>query len=100
MRIKVFGFFNFLALALGNSFYIGFFSLPAPMTKINPDNITNVVVTGKSGAGKQPRIDVLLEEFKLEQLSTGDIFRNYLGKFNDYGYKKDLDEFFDDAKLI
>jgi len=68
------------------------------MTKINPDSITNVVVTGKSGAGKQPRIDVLLEEFKLEQLSTGDIFRNYLGKFNDYGYEKDLDEFFDKEK--
>ena len=68
------------------------------MAKINPDNITNVVVTGKSGAGKQPRIDVLLEEFNLEQLSTGDIFRNYLGKFNEYAYEKELDEFFDKEK--
>jgi len=65
------------------------------MSKINPDDIKNVVVVGKSGAGKQPRIDVLVEEFNLEQLSTGDIFRSYLKKFNDYAYKKDLKEFFD-----
>ena len=39
----------------------------------------NVLVMGKSGAGKQPRIDVLVREFGLEQLSTGDIFRHYLG---------------------
>ena len=39
----------------------------------------NIVVMGKSGAGKQPRIDVLVKEFGLKQLSTGDIFRHYLG---------------------
>ncbi|UCC92926.1 MAG: nucleoside monophosphate kinase [Thermoplasmata archaeon] len=39
----------------------------------------NILVMGKSGAGKQPRIDVLVQEFGLEQLSTGDIFRHYLG---------------------
>jgi adenylate kinase family enzyme len=41
--------------------------------------LRNIVVTGKSGAGKQPRIDVLCEAFGLEQLSTGNIFRAYLG---------------------
>jgi len=59
------------------------------------DNISNVMVTGKSGAGKQPRIDVLIDEFNLDQLSTGDIFRHYLGTFNKYGYKEDLSIFFD-----
>jgi adenylate kinase len=39
----------------------------------------NILVMGKSGAGKQPRIDVLVAEFGLAQLSTGDIFRHYLG---------------------
>jgi adenylate kinase len=39
----------------------------------------NILVMGKSGAGKQPRIDVLVAEFGLRQLSTGDIFRHYLG---------------------
>jgi len=68
------------------------------MSKINLNNITNIVVTGKSGAGKQPRIDALLEEFKLEQLSTGDIFRNYLGKFNKFCFNGSLDEFFDKEK--
>jgi len=56
---------------------------------------TNIVVSGKSGAGKQPRIDVLVEEYGLEQLSTGDIFRNYLGKFNEYGCDGDLEIFWD-----
>ncbi|NMB76456.1 MAG: hypothetical protein GYA21_15165 [Myxococcales bacterium] len=42
-------------------------------------DIQNIVVAGKSGAGKQPRIDVLLSEYKLTQLSTGNIFRQYLG---------------------
>jgi len=68
------------------------------MSKINPDDITNIIVTGKSGAGKQPRIDVLLEEFNLEQLSTGDIFRNYLGKFNQYGYIESLESFYNGEK--
>jgi adenylate kinase family enzyme len=41
----------------------------------------NLVVAGKSGAGKQPRIDVLLGRYGMEQLSTGNIFRDYLGAF-------------------
>jgi adenylate kinase len=48
------------------------------MTPDGPD-YQNILVMGKSGAGKQPRIDVLVAEFGLEQLSTGDIFRHYLG---------------------
>ena len=68
------------------------------MSKVNVDNITNIVVSGKSGAGKQPRIDVLVEEFGLEQLSTGDIFRSYLGKFNEYKYTDSLETFWDEDK--
>lgn len=63
-----------------------------------PEDVTNVIVTGKSGAGKQPRIDVLVEEFNLEQLSTGDIFRSYLGKFDEFGYEGELDGFWDDEE--
>lgn len=44
-------------------------------------SVGNIVVAGKSGAGKQPRIDVLVEEYGLTQLSTGNIFREYLGAF-------------------
>jgi adenylate kinase family enzyme len=43
--------------------------------------VENIVVAGKSGAGKQPRIDVLVETYNLRQLSTGNIFREYLGAF-------------------
>ena len=68
------------------------------MTPIDLDNVQNVIVTGKSGAGKQPRIDVLAEEFDLEQLSTGDIFRHYLGIFDNYEYDGDLSQFWDEEK--
>jgi adenylate kinase len=62
------------------------------------NKITNIVVTGKSGAGKQPRIDVLKDEFNLEQLSTGDIYRKLLKKFNEYGYTEKLDFSWDKEK--
>ena len=48
-------------------------------------DVENILVMGKSGAGKQPRIDVLIEEFGLKQLSTGDIFRSYLSAFDEIG---------------
>ncbi len=59
------------------------------------EDVQNVLVMGKSGAGKQSRIDVLLEEFGLEQLSTGEIFRYYMGIFNECGFKGDLAQFWD-----
>jgi len=61
-----------------------------------PDEVDNVIVTGKSGAGKQPRIDVLVEEYDLEQLSTGNIFRSYLGSFGEYGYDGDISQFWNE----
>ncbi len=61
-----------------------------------PDSLTNVIVTGKSGAGKQPRIDVLVEEYDLEQLSTGNMFRSYLGAFDAHSYDGSLEQFWDD----
>lgn len=68
------------------------------MYKNIPDEVTNVIVTGKSGAGKQPRIDVLRKEYDLEQLSTGDIFRSYLGSFDEFGYEGDLVEFWNEEQ--
>jgi adenylate kinase family enzyme len=60
--------------------------------------LNNVVVTGKSGAGKQPRIDVLVEGFGLTQLSTGNIFREYLGAFKKLGFDGTPEDFWrDDA---
>ncbi|MDF7826245.1 nucleoside monophosphate kinase [Pontiellaceae bacterium B12227] len=57
----------------------------------------NIIVMGKSGAGKQPRVDVLIRRFGLKQLSTGDIFRTYLGLFNELGDESDLNSFYDSA---
>jgi adenylate kinase family enzyme len=61
------------------------------------EQFENIIVMGKSGAGKQPRIDVLAEAFGLQQLSTGDIFRKYLGLFNELGDENELSRFYDSA---
>jgi adenylate kinase family enzyme len=58
--------------------------------------IENLVVAGKSGAGKQPRIDVLLAEFGLKQLSTGSIFREYLGAYGKVREDAKVDGLFGD----
>ncbi len=62
--------------------------------------LSNVVVTGKSGAGKQPRIDVLVEAFGLTQLSTGNIFREYLGAWKKLGYEGTPEDFWADGEFI
>ena len=63
---------------------------------VKRDDIHNIIVTGKSGAGKQPRIDVLINEFGLTQLSTGNIFREYVGAFDGSGFRGDLEVYYDD----
>jgi adenylate kinase len=62
--------------------------------------LSNVVVTGKSGAGKQPRIDVLVEAFGLTQLSTGNIFREYLGAWKKLTYAGTPDDFWCDGAFL
>ena len=55
---------------------------------------------GKSGAGKQPRIDVLTSAFGLKQLSTGSIFRGHLQLFGDLNYEGDLSRFYDPSSGV
>ncbi len=62
--------------------------------RLKKGDIDNILVMGKSGAGKQPRIDVLIAEFGLEQLSTGDIFRSYLKAFDEIGYEGNILDFY------
>ena len=62
--------------------------------RLKKGDIDNILVMGKSGAGKQPRIDVLIAEFGLEQLSTGDIFRSYLKAFDEIGFDGNILDFF------
>ena len=64
---------------------------------LRKSHVDNILVMGKSGAGKQPRIDVLSKEFALEQLSTGDIFRSYLKSFDKIGYPGNIDDFYDNS---
>ncbi|MEA3558123.1 MAG: nucleoside monophosphate kinase [Candidatus Thermoplasmatota archaeon] len=65
---------------------------------VSRNDIQNIIVAGKSGAGKQPRIDVLVNEFGLTQLSTGNIFREYVGIFDRSGFEGDLERFYDAEK--
>ncbi len=64
------------------------------------EKIRNVVVTGKSGAGKQPRIDVLVAEYGLTQLSTGNIFREYLTAFKSVGFGGKPSDFHQGAGFV
>jgi adenylate kinase len=59
--------------------------------------VQNIVVAGKSGAGKQPRIDVLVEDYSLTQLSTGNIFREFLGTFGKIRSSVDVTGLFGDS---
>jgi adenylate kinase family enzyme len=61
--------------------------------------VQNIVVAGKSGAGKQPRIDVLLEAFGLKQLSTGNIFREFLGAFGKVKGRANVDGLWQDGRF-
>ena len=54
-------------------------------------NINNIIITGKSGAGKQPRIDVIADELGLTQLSTGSIFREFIKAYKDGKKTKEAD---------
>ena len=62
------------------------------------EDVELIIVTGKSGAGKQPRIDVLTGEFGLDQLSTGNIFREYLGILKKTRLEIALSSFWDESK--
>ncbi len=65
---------------------------------VNAGDVQNIIVAGKSGAGKQPRIDVLVKELGLVQLSTGNIFREFVTAFDSSGYDGDLGAFYDGKK--
>jgi adenylate kinase len=64
----------------------------------SPSKFENILVMGKSGAGKQPRIDIFTAEFGMEQLSTGNIFRSFMKTFSNSGYEGDINQFFDTQK--
>ncbi|KAH3758349.1 adenylate kinase, mitochondrial [Pelomyxa schiedti] len=70
---------------------------PLRRSMVNPGRVDNFLVMGKSGAGKQPRIDALRRIFGLTQLSTGTLFRTFLGAASKVGYKGDISAFYDES---
>eukprot|EP00771_Trimastix_marina_P003941 gnl/Trimastix_PCT/659.p2 GENE.gnl/Trimastix_PCT/659~~gnl/Trimastix_PCT/659.p2 ORF type:complete len:290 (+),score=99.96 gnl/Trimastix_PCT/659:43-870(+) len=59
------------------------------------EDIKLVCVMGKSGVGKQPRIDVLKDIFGFSQLSTGDLFRERMRLYKDLQFQGESSEFWD-----
>ena len=61
---------------------------------VAPSTFDNILVMGKSGAGKQPRVDVFESDFGLKQLSTGHIFRSFMKIVNKTVYEGDINQFY------
>ncbi len=61
---------------------------------VSPSTFDNILVMGKSGAGKQPRVDVFESDFGLKQLSTGHIFRSFMKIVNESAFEGDINQFF------
>lgn len=61
------------------------------------EDIRVILVMGKSGSGKQPRIDCLSDEFGFYQISTGTLFRDRIGLFNGVGYSSSLKNIYDES---
>ncbi|KAH7827453.1 adenylate kinase [Monocercomonoides exilis] len=68
------------------------------MAASGKDQVKIILVMGKSGSGKQPRIDCLAEEFGFKQISTGNLFRECIGTFNSIGFEGSLNETWDEEK--
>ena len=66
--------------------------------QIPKHQVDNIIVTGKSGAGKQPRIDVLVKELGLKQLSTGVMFRELMAQ--DTELAKEVKNYVNNGQLV
>jgi len=60
----------------------------------SPSTFDNILVMGKSGAGKQSRVDVFESDFGLKQLSTGHIFRSFMKIVNESAFNGDINQFY------
>lgn len=49
--------------------------------KIPKSQVKNIIVTGKSGSGKGTRAKVIAEIFGFKTISTGDIFREFVARY-------------------
>jgi len=58
----------------------------------------NILIIGLPGSGKGTQSDLIVEQFKIKHLSTGNIFRNELKIKSQLGLQ--LKEYFDNGKLV
>ncbi len=58
----------------------------------------NIVLFGPPGAGKGTQSEKLIEKYKIEHISTGDLFRKHLGEGTDLG--KLAQKYMDDGNLV
>jgi len=62
-------------------------------------NVQNIVVAGKSGAGKQPRVDVLVQAYGLAAAGHGKHFSRVPGHFNKVRGDAKTDGLWSDGKF-
>jgi len=60
--------------------------------------VKNILITGKSGYGKQPRIDVIAKELGMKQISSGSIFRDIMSK--DTALSQEVKSYVDNGKWV
>jgi adenylate kinase len=58
----------------------------------------NIVLFGPPGAGKGTQSEKLIEKYKLNHISTGDLFRKHLGEGTELGQL--AKKFMDDGRLV
>jgi len=60
----------------------------------SPSTFDNILIMGKSGAGKQSRVDVFESDFGLKPFSTGHIFRSFMKIVNESAFDGDINHFY------
>jgi adenylate kinase len=58
----------------------------------------NIVLFGPPGAGKGTQSEKLIERYKIDHISTGDLFRKHLGEGTDLG--KLAQKYMDEGRLV
>lgn len=78
--------------------YRKYFNLKINKLNFKEIIMLNIVLFGPPGAGKGTQSEKLIERYKIDHISTGDLFRKHLGEGTDLG--KLAQKFMDEGRLV
>jgi adenylate kinase len=78
--------------------YRKYFNLKINISKFKDIIMLNIVLFGPPGAGKGTQSEKLIERYKIDHISTGDLFRKHLGEGTDLG--KLAQKYMDEGRLV